>query len=335
MTSRLMITTGLAVLSMGSAALAQSTTETVTLKLSVYQPSLFDSAQRDTFKGVIDDRSATTTYELECSAGSSGLLGLSRIDETCAVKGSGVIKNPNNPSQTLQRINYLGGYKIDAKADGYVDATSIKAEYIRVGSVPAESAAYGGSLKMMPESPSQSATALRDALLKSLQEKATGTQAVEFSNEIDSIRFDNFTVPHVGQKDSVSCSWTGDAIYAYANDAWQMDLTARCGDKVVELEGNMPLVEGPGGGDYQDAYVVNLIVPGAGSGDPFAAPDPFATVDGITGEIRHVGSGRANEDGVYERVEVSGQLVGTGVPLEAVRSFAEIFVLLARTFEGA
>lgn len=315
--------------------LAQDASETVKLTMTVNQPSLFDTSKRDTFKGAVDDRSGTTAFEVECSAGSSAFMGLSRTDETCRVSGSGAIKNPNNPAQTAQRINYAGGFVIAADKDGYTDMSEVKANYLRVGSAPAENTAFGGNLVMMPENPSASATALRDALIKNLMEKAAGAEAVEFSTEIDSIRFEGFTVPHVGQRDSKSCAWTGDAIYAYANNAWQMAFTVKCGDVNLKLEGNMPLVEAAAGSDYTDAYVLNLVVPGEGGGDPFAEADPFASVPGITGTIKHVGSGRKTDDGVYEKVAVTGELVGTGVPLEAVRSFGQIFLILARTFEGA
>lgn len=323
-----------AMLSGASHALAQDGAEKVTLTMTVKQPSLFDSSKRDIFTGKIDDRSGTTTFDLECSAGSSAFLGLSRTDETCSVTGQGLIKNPNNPAQMLPRINYAGGYVIKAKEDGYTDASTIKANYLRAGPVAAENAAFGGNLVMMPENPSASATALRDALIENLKQKATGTEAVEFDTEIDSITFEGFTVPHVGLKDSKSCSWTGPAIYAYANDAWQMSFTVKCGDQVIKLEGNMPLVDATSD-DYTDAYALNLVVPGEGGGDPFAEADPFASVPGITGLIKHTSSGRKTADDVYENVTITGELTGTGVPLEAVRSFAQIFVILARTFEGA
>jgi hypothetical protein len=316
-------------------AFAQESPETVKLTMSVSQPSLFDPKKRDVFKGSVDDRSGTTTFAVECSAGASAFFGMSRVDETCAITGTGSIKNPNNPSQSIQRIAYNGGFTIEGANDGYTDAAAIKANYLRVGSAAAESATFGGNLVMMPENPSASAKALGDQLLKSLQEKAAGSQAVEFDTAIDSIRFEGLTVPHVGQRDSKSCSWTGDAIYAYANSAWQMALTVKCGDVVVKLEGNMPLVEAAAGEEYSDAYALNLVVPGENGGDPFGEADPFASVPGITGTIKHVGSGRKTDDGVYEKVAVTGELVGTGVPLEAVRSFGQIFLILARTFEGA
>ncbi len=326
---------GLTTLGLGATVSAQTLPETVQFNLNVNQPALFDTSKRDTFKGIIDDRSGTTNFEVVCSAGSSAFLGLSRSDEACAVKGNGSIKNPNNPSQTAQRLNYSGGFKIEAKADGYTDATTIQANYLRVGSAGAENKSFGGSLILMPEKPSASASALGQKLIKSLQEKATGTEAVQFDTQIDSIRFENFVVPAVGQANSAACSWTGDKIYAYANDVWQAEFDVKCGDVAYRLEGSVSLVPATTGSDHNEEYVVNLVVPGAGGGDPFAAADPFATVDGVTGVLKMTNSGRKTEDGVYENVAVSGELVGNGVPLELVRGYGQIMIILARTYFGA
>ena len=71
-----------------------------------------------------------------------------------------------------------------------------------------------------------------------------------------------------------------------------------------------------------------------GGGDPFAEADPFATVDGITGVLKMFDSGRKTEDGVYEKVTVSGTLTGNGLPLEVVRGYAEIMLILGRTYFG-
>ena len=323
-----------ALLALPQLAQAQSATETVSFSLQVSQPSLFDDDRRDTFVATIDDRSATTTFNVECSAGASAWLGLSRVDEACAVTGNGVIKNPNNPAQTLPRLAYMGGFTIEADSDGYTDATTIIANYLRAGAAGAENSSFRGNLIMMPENPSASARALSDRLLQNLRETATGTSGVEFSNEIDSIRFENFTIPHVGLQGSESCSWTGDAIYAYANDSWQMEFDVTCGSQSFRLEGNMPLIDAAAGASHQQEYSLNLVLPGAGGGDPFAAADPFATIDGVTGVLRMTNSGRSTE-GVYENVTVEGELTGTGLPLELVRGYAQIMAVFARTFYGA
>jgi hypothetical protein len=318
-----------------STLLAQSANETVTLTMGISQPSLFSADERDRFKGVVDDRSGTTTIEADCSAGASAWLGLSRIDEACAVSGNGTIKNPNNPAQSLPRISYSGGFTIEAASDGYTNAATILANYLRAGSAAAENGSFKGNLVMMPENPSASAKALGEAVIKNLQETATGTEAVTYDTQIDAIRFENFTVPHVGQKDSAACSWTGDAIYAYANNSWQMKFDVKCGDQSFGLEGNMPLADAAAGSAHQQEYQLNLVLPGAGGGDPFAAADPFAVVDGVTGTIRLTNAGRATDDGVYEKVTVQGDLTGVGVPLELVRGFGQIMVIFGRTWFGA
>jgi hypothetical protein len=332
---RLALISAATLITAAPAVFAQGLSETVTFTLQAQQPSLFDSDRQDVFRGTIDDRSGTTVFDVTCSAGASAWLGLSRIDEACSVTGSGIIKNPNNPAQTLPRINYQGGFTIEADADGYTNVSTILANYLRAGSAGAENKAFGGNVVMMPENPSSSALALSARLLENLQETATGTEAVEFDTAIDSIRFENFTIPHVGLGDTVACSWTGDAIFAYANNAWQMEFDVKCGDASYRLEGNMPLVDAPAGSDHAQEYNLNLVLPGAGGGDPFAAADPFAAVDGLTGVLRMTNAGRSTEDGVYESVTVEGQITGQGLPLELVRGYAQILSVFGRTFFGA
>jgi hypothetical protein len=89
------------------------------------------------------------------------------------------------------------------------------------------------------------------------------------------------------------------------------------------------------GSDHAQEYSINLVLPGAGGGDPFAAADPFAAVDGITGVLRIANSGRSTDDGVYESVKVDGELIGQGLPLELVRGYGQILSVFGRTFFGA
>lgn len=315
-------------------AFAQSPSNEVKVKMTISQPTLFDPKKQDTFDGSVDDVSGTTSFKVVCSAGSAGKLGFGRVDESCSVKGNGVIKNPNNPSQTLPRINYSGGFRVNGGKDGYTDAATLVSNYLRVGTASAENSSFKGSLTMMPENPSASAIELRNRLFKKLSETTTGAKAKEFDNKIDSVRFNDFQVPHVGLGSSQSCAWTGDLIYAYVNEAWQASFTVKCGDANYKLEGNMPLVEAAAGAGHQEEYRLNLVVAGKGSSDPFAAADPFATVDGVVGTIQLKNSGR-NVEGVFENVTVTGDLKGTGVPLELTRSFGQIMIIFARTFFGA
>ncbi len=313
---------------------AQSAQETVTFTLQASQPSLFDSGERDTYNGTLDDRSGTTTLSVECSAGSSALMGLVRSDEACGVTGSGSIKNPNNPSESVQRVNIAGGYTIQGKKDGYTPMNTLTVNYVRVGSAGAETTTFGGSLTMMPENPSATALALGNSVIEALKQKAAGTGAsVEYDTKIDSITFRDFVVPSVGLPGSVPCEWDGEWIYSYAAEGWQGAFDVTCGGTTYRLEGSMPLVPASSSG-HDEEYIVNLIVPGVGGGDPFAAPDPFATVDGIAGTLNMSNSGRNTEDDVYETVSVKGELVGTGVPLEVVRGWGQIVTIFGRTFFG-
>ena len=324
-----------AVVLVPSGVLAQTGPETVTLTMQVEQPSLFDTSRRDTFRTVIDDRAGTTTLEVVCSAGTSALFGLSRTDEACSVAGSGMIKNPNNPSQSVQRIDYAGGFTIVGAQDGFTDMRTIAANYRRVGSAPQEAATFGGHLVMNPEAPSASALELGRNALAYLQQNAGSNAPVTYDTAIDSIRFQDVRIPHVGHANSVACSWTGDWIYSYAAESWNGAFDITCGNDRYRLEGNMSLQDAPAGSSHQQDYVINLIVPGAaGGGDPFAAPDPFATVDGITGTLSMTNSGRS-VDGVYASVAVRGQIVGTNLPLEVVRGWGQIVGVLARSFFGA
>ena len=318
-------------------AFAQGAPETVTLTMTVIQPSLFDSSRRDSFRTVIDDRAGATTLEVECSAGTSVLFGLSRTDESCAVTGSGLIKNPNNPSQTVPRVDFAGGFTIVGAQDGFTDMRTISVGYRRVGSAPQEATTFGGNLGMQPETPSASALEIGRNALAYLQQNAAGTAPVEYDTRIDSIRFNDLLIPHVGQANAVACTWTGDWIYSYAAESWNGAFDVACGNERYRLEGNMSLNDAPAGAGHNQEYVVNLVVPGIGGagGDPFAAPDPFATVDGITGTLAMSNSGRATEDGVYTNVAVTGQLVGTNVPLEVVRGWGQIIAILGRSFMGA
>lgn len=319
---------------MTGTAFAQSTGNEVKLILNINQPTLFDKKKQDTFTGSVDDTSGTTSLKVICSAGADGKLGFGRVDESCSVTGLGLIRNPNNPSQTLPRINYSGGFRVNGAKDGHTDASTMVSNYVRVGTASAENSSFKGSLTMMPEKPSASAIALRDRLIKKLSEKTSGTKAQAFNNKIDSIRFNDFQVPHVGLGGSQSCAWTGDLIYAYVNEAWQGSFNVKCGDENYKLEGNMPLIKAAAGAGHQEEYRLNLVVAGKGSSDPFGAADPFAVVNGVVGTIQLKNSGR-DVEGVFENVTVTGDLKGTGVPLELTRSFGQIMIVFARTFFGA
>lgn len=311
----------------------------VVFKMEANQQSLRDSSKNDVYKSSIRVNGwANSSLEVTCSSGSSGFLGMVRRDETCKLSGKGMVNHPTTGAEH-PRLLYSGGFVV--KSDGYTDAQTIVADYQKLGGASAQPSTFGGSLMMKPENPAKSASELRDSLVSYLQKKATGSQGVSISTEMDSIRFEQFKVPNVGGRGTVDCAWTGDMIYAYANDAWQMNFTAKCGDVSYKLEGNMPWIDVEGQ-DHQAEYVLNLMIAGAGGNDPFAEADPFAQVDGIVGTIKMTTSNMVEvkiSDTETDKVPVSivaeGNLVGTNVPADLTYSFGQIMALFARTYFGA
>ena len=317
---------------------------TVSFDMDASQLSLRDNGLNDTFKiGITSPDFALAKFEVECSAGSSGAwftFGFARTDETCKVSGNASIVNPNN-GQEIPRMQYAGGYKVIAEQDGFADMRTIAANYIAVGSAPAQNGTFGGSAMLMPENPSKSASELLEKVVSHAKESATGADAIDISTEMDSIRLDSFVVPNAGGRGTVDCTWTGDMLYAYANDAWQMNLTANCGGDIYQLEGNMPWIDVEDK-DHNAEYVLNLMMAGKGGNDPFAAADPFAEVEGIVGTINMTQSGLVevqiseNEtDDLPTKIVANATFTGNGVPVDLTYSFAQIIALYSRTFFGA
>ncbi|MYZ49991.1 hypothetical protein [Propylenella binzhouense] len=317
----------------------------VSFTMQASQQSLRDKARNDTFASTVDAPGwANSRFDVECSAGTAGLwgIGFTRRDETCKVTGKTMLVNPTNHAQQILRINYSGGFV--TKPDGYTDARTILANYQKVGTAAAENASFGGSVMMKPENPAASAKALQERLIGYLQEQGGAQGGVSISTEMDTIRFDRFMVPNVGGRGTVDCAWTGDMLYAYANEAWQMDFTVKCGEQTYKLEGNMPWLDVEGQ-DHQAEYVLNLMTGGGGGaagGDPFAAADPFAQIDGISGTIKmelsdlvEVRISETETDEVPVSVTAKGTLTGTNVPPDLTYSFAQILAIFARTMFGA
>ncbi len=309
----------------------------VHFKLSINQPTLFDDKAQDSFQGSLDDALGTVTLNWRCSAGQKGILGFGRADETCAImdqagdpKSTGVLKSPTDPTKTKKWVDYTGGFVIEAKKDGYTDMTALKADYGLSGSV--KSSSYGGTVTMLPDNPTADVLALAQKAIEYAKKKAGGT-TVEINTKIDPIQFNNLVVPESGQKGSVACSLKGPVIYAYATDAFQTELAATCGSNSFQLNGNMSIVDAPAGSDHDQEYQINLIM-GEGNGDPFAEADPFAVVTGFTGTLNLKNSGRES-DGVYQNVEIEGDIIGTGLPPELVRAYAQILLTFPRYYFGA
>jgi hypothetical protein len=312
--------------------------EVVNFTMKASMQSLRDVANKDNFTIGLTDKQTESSFKITCQGASAGLI--SGQAESCAVTGNGALINPSN-GQKLQRTQYAGGWVV--KSDGFTDGTTLMANYLAVGKVPASSSAFGGSMMLKPEVPSTTASLLRDTLMKNLKKTESGL----IDDRIDTVQFVNFSTPSAGLPSDKGCVWNGDMIYSYQTSSWFMNLKAKCGAKELALKGNMPFTDTPNNPN-QKQYDLTLTLPSveAASDDAlFAAPDGdsdlFAAADGISGQIIMKESAYVDVevDGAKEKVaaeiDASGTFTGQNVPLEAVRSFATIVGVLARTFFGA
>ena len=345
MKTRLLASAALFVLALPTLASGQTAAPnpTVDFTLTGKQDSLRDPNKSDVFDITLQDAQVRSKLTVTCQAGTSRFAGFVRRDEACAVGGSGLLFNPTNPSQTIPRTQYNGGFTIQSKQDGFTDFGTVNVSYLAVGTVPASQASFDGSVQMLPENPAPSANSLKERFLSQLQ---TEQNLVNIVAAVDTIRLDGLRTPSAGFPSDPGCAWTGDLIYAYANDSWLIDISAVCGPNTVKLQGNMPWLEVEGQ-THQAEYLINLAVPasGAASDDAlFTGSDSalFAQSDGVQGTLKITQSGLVNveiEEGVHDdvatQVSATGTLTGTGVSLETVRSFSTILALLSRAFFGA
>ena len=321
---------------------------TVEFSLTVNQQSLRNPSKTDEFTVTLSDRQVVTDFAVKCQAGKSAWGGLVRKDEACEVTGKGSVLNPTTGAK-LPRTQYMGGYTIQAKQDGYTDLSTIKVNYLAVGTIQPSVATFTGAAVMLPEKPAPSATQLRDRLMRRLADTATGGEGVTVNNAIDSVRLENATTPSAGLPSDTGCTWNGDMIYSYATESWIMDLTARCGDKTFSLQGNMPWIDVEGERDHNAKYVLTLTLPSDAAksdADLFmtASGDDalFAGANGISGTIKMQQSDKVNveiepgvKDDVATQMKATATFTGTGVPVELVRSFGAIISVFVRTFFGA
>ena len=326
---------------------AQEST-TVNFKLSADQQSLRDPSKLDEFKITLADREVMTELTVSCQAGSSRLGGLLRSDEKCEVKGSGSVVNPST-GEKMPRTQYLGGYTVNAKQDGLTQMSTIKVNYLAIGSIQPSAGQFGGNVVLMPENPPPTVAAMRRTLEGQLKSAAGAGDQVVINDAMDSVKLENLQTPSAGFPSDKGCVWNGDMVYAYATESWLMDVTAHCGDQTFALQGNMPWVDVEDASDHNAEYVLNLTVPSdkaasdAGMWMTASGDDAlFAAANGIKGTIRIQQTGMVNVEikkGVFDdvatRTEAVATLTGTGVPLGLVRSFATVISVLARTFFGA
>jgi hypothetical protein len=330
----------------GSAQAQESAT--VDFKLTANQQSLRDPSKLDEFQIALADREILTQLTVSCQAGSAKFGGLVRSDEKCEVKGNGSVINPST-GEKMPRTQYLGGYTVNAKQDGLTDMSSIKVNYLAIGTIQPSAGNFGGNVTLLPESPPPSVAEMKRMLEGQLKSVAGAGDQVVINDAMDSVKLENLQTPSAGFPSDKGCIWNGDMVYAYATESWLMNVTARCGDQTFSLQGNMPWVDVEGSPDHNAKYVLNLTVPSdkaasdAGMWMTASGDDAlFAAANGIKGTIKIQQTGMVNVEikkGVFDDVatqtEATATLTGTGVPLGLVRSFATIMSVLARTFFGA
>jgi hypothetical protein len=312
--------------------------ETVNFNMKASMPSLRDVANKDTFTIGLADKQVETNLKITCQGAKAGII--SGQAESCAVTGNGALINPANKAK-LQRTQYAGGWVV--KSDGFTEGATLSSNYLALGKVPASNAAFGGSMMLKPEVPSTGASLLRDSILKRVKKTETGL----IDERIDSVQFNNFTVPSAGLPSDKGCVWNGDMVYSYQTTSWFIDVKAKCNGKEFPLKGNMPLTVTPNVGN-QKQYDLVLTLPAADAvGDDalFAAAegdqDLFAAADGISGQIIMKESAYVDvevdgaTDKVASEIDATGTFTGQNVPIEAVRSFSTVVGILARTFFGA
>jgi hypothetical protein len=312
--------------------------DTLNFTMKAEMPSLRDEAAKDSFTVGIADKQVETTLNIKCQAATGGIV--SGQNESCSVTGNGVLVNPTN-GRKLQRTQYSGGWVV--KSDGYTDGATMTANYLALGKVTASITSFSGSMMLKPENPSTAASLLRDSILKNIKSKQSGL----IDERVDTIQFVNFTVPSAGLPSDKGCVWNGDMVYSYQTQSWFIDVKAKCNGKEYPLKGNMPFTLTPNVGN-QHQYDLTMTLPSAEIGTDealFAQPtgdqDLFAAADGVSGQIIMKESAYVDvttdgqTDKVASSIDATGTFTGQNVPLELVRSFAEVVGILSRTFFGA
>jgi len=317
---------------------------TVTFGGEANMPSLKDPKQHDKFNIVVSDTQVVTSFNVQCRAGTSALGGLVKANEECAVTGNGSIINPNNADQKFPRAQYTGGFVV--QPDGATDMSKVLVNYLPVGKVPASSSTLTGVIKLKPENPSPTAGLLKELVLKNLRSQAGDTGSM-LDTRVDTVEIPDLFLPSAGFTSDQGCNWRGSMAFAYQSESWFMDLTATCGGKSFAMKGNMPWVDAPGAKDRTQYNLVLTLPSSEAASDAamFATPtgdtDMFASANGISGTINMDESMYVDTmvDGKTEhlpmRSKLSGSITGHGVPLDTVRSFANLIAILSRTFFGA
>ncbi len=180
--------------------------DTVNFTMKASMPSLRDNANKDSFDVGLADKQVETALKIKCQAATAGIV--SGQAESCSVTGSGALVNPSN-GKKLQRTQYSGGWVV--KSDGFTDGANLAMNYLAVGKVPASEGRFAGTLMLKPEVPSTGASLLRDTILKNIKKTETGL----IDERVDTVQFNNFTVPSAGLPSDKGCIWNGDMVFAY------------------------------------------------------------------------------------------------------------------------
>jgi len=325
-----------------AAPAAMADSSTVQFSMTSDMESLNDASQNDVFNVALTDAQVVTKIAITCSAGSSKLFGLVRTDEACATAGNGSLINPSDPTKQLPRVLYSGDY--DVKPTGLTDGKTLQVAYQAVGNVPATAATFGGDMKLKPQDPAPSATAIRDSFLKTIGVGAQAGSVID--DRIDTVRLDQFCTPSAGLPSDHGTCWSGDMVYTYQNSSWLIKVTGSFGGKDYVLTGNMPWID-VDTSKGTATYTLNITLPSAAAQSDaalFAASSDdalFAQADGISGTLNISQNDpvtvqvEGKPEDLYVRVAVTGTLTGSNVPLPVVRSFATVLGLLSRTFYGA
>jgi hypothetical protein len=228
------------------------------------------------------------------------------------------------------------------KSDGSTEANTMQVNYLPMGRVGASADTFKGSMNLKPELTSTGAAGLADAVMQQIQ----GTAEGPVNEAVDTVDLNRLFIPSAGLPSDKGCYWSGNMVFAYQTYSWFMDLSAECDGQVYALKGNMPFTDTPGV-TGQSQYDLTLTLPTEELGDDalFATTDAnadlFAVADGISGQIIMKNSAFVDVEvdgetiNTPSKVEASGSLNGTNVPLELVRSFATIVAILPSTFFGA
>lgn len=323
----------------------------VDVALNATMPNLRDNKLQNVFVGSFTDEQVRETVTQKCTAGRSKWAFMHE-NKICGYQG-GSNAEINIKGNWVPRVMIGGGYEVTGS--GSTDAAGITYSYQPVGNSQPAPATMTGELLLKPELASSGAKGLVDDVLNGLTSKAGGGV---INRETDTITFNNVCFPSAGFPSDAGTCFNGDAVYSYQQFAWYFRLTAKHKDVSYALEGNLPFTA-PNVPENTDPnkpavteYNITLSDPKANTataGDDdaalFAEFDADASLaympNGITGKLTMKNSSYVDVQIGTEtipaatNVQLSGKIIGNGIPLPVVRSFAKIIVeILPETFVG-